>query len=144
MIESLFLGKPADPTSRMIQEAMKDYFTLKNVDEVGHSILGSGLDRQNQELDIALKKRQLQMLGPQDTEEFNDTPASSVLAALGITWAKDLQPPKVSSGFQAAKDGPLMRALMGESLGSNIPYMLSKELGHGGSGNIGRLARSLF
>lgn len=148
MIESLFLGKPADPTSRMIQEAMKDYFTLKNVDEAEHSIagglFGSGLDRQNQELDIALKKRQLQMLGPQDTEEFNDTPASSVLAALGITWAKDLQPPKVSSGFQAAKDGPLMRALMGESLGSNIPYMLSKELGHGGSGNIGRLARSLF
>jgi hypothetical protein len=126
-LADILLNTPADPTSRVIQDAMKDYFTLKEAQDVGQSLggrlFGSGLDRQNQELDIALKRRQLQLLGPQDSQEFNDSSAPSVLGALGITWAKDLEPPKVSSGFKDSS-GVLRKALMGEGLD------LSKELGN--------------
>lgn len=158
MLEQLFLNTPSSAMSRDIQEGLESYFRLQEAHDIGEglagSLFGSNLGRQNQEADLALKRRQLELLGgPQDSQEFNATPAASVLSALGITWANDLQPPKVSSIGSAGSNRTIRQALMHESMGDHIPYQLSKELGNvarssgrSAGSAIGRLSRfsSLF
>jgi hypothetical protein len=109
MLGSLLLNSPSSAQGRMVQDAMKDYFTLASekelMEEAGHHFFGSGAEEdENRHLDIALKKRQLEMLGPQDTQEYNATPAAKILSSLGITWAKDLQPPAARAGIAPSQD----------------------------------------
>jgi hypothetical protein len=120
----------------VIQNALRDYFMLKNANEIGESfgskLLGThSLEDEDKRLDIALKKRQIAMLGPQDTEEFNAEPASRVLASLGINWAREFQPPntKIASDMPNMRSG-LMRLFSDEGA-------LTKELGNV-AGSIGR------
>lgn len=94
MFEGLFLPRPTDDTSRTIDDALRRYFTTKKVSDVEDyatdKLFGiHDLDRENQELDIALKKR---ALGLQDSQDLNETPTSSILAALGIDFNRRLKP----------------------------------------------------
>lgn len=134
MLGDFLLNSPADPTGRMIQEAMKDYFALEAEHEVGTDIyrrmFGNSDEDESRKLDIALKRRQLQMLGPQDTQEYNATSADKVLGALGITWAKDLQPPAARSGIAPAQDSGFLTKFKAFGKGAIEP---AQELGHGSS-----------
>lgn len=143
MLANFLLSSPSDQTGRMVQEAMKDYFLLeaeKDASEsIGGHIFGNGLDEQNKRLDIALKKRQLQMLGPQDTEKYNDTSANKVLSSLGITWAKDLQPPAARAGIAASQDAGFLSKFKAFGMGA----VDAKELSNGSSSALGLINSSL-
>lgn len=147
-LSDLLLSRPQTGEDRTIQNALKDYFALKIASDFGESALGGifggdNLGRENQRLDIELKKRQLNAMGPQDTQTFNDTPAPRLLAALGIEWAKDLKPN--SSGIGAAKDSGLFK--LGSAFGHEAKEIGigTKYLGGlGGHGGPAGLAAKLF
>lgn len=99
------LGMPRDQLQRDVADGLSRYFTYKTVNDGLEAMIGGNgsLERQNLEMEIALKRR---ALGLQDSQEFNaavNTPGNRILASLGIQGGNALH-------SQAAAPKNLMHA----------------------------------
>lgn len=124
MLGDFLLDPVSSPDEKLVRSALRDYFRLKSAQDLGEGVVsgifgGDSLGKENQRLDIELKKRQLSAMGPQDTESFNNTPTRRVLAALGINWGNSLD---AANGVKstARSAGPAARAGIGAAKDSGF------------------------
>lgn len=140
LFANLLLGStPSDPQQRLVREAITDYFTLKEADEASGALTNKlfgheDLDIEDKELNIAIKRRQLEAMGGDPESGGGSGLSSGLLAALGLGLTQRASPkstpPSMKARFLTAvsmDDGELAKEL------GNV-RSISRAVGHGVSG----------